>query len=87
MIGCKIVKNFYLVGLLNKVFKSYVLEEVRKFVYSLDEFCGIVLVDVWKFYDIRFVIVCIVDGSEFDEFKKLYGFVSIFFKICMWVRE
>lgn len=79
VIGCKIVKNIYFVGIINRFFFSNVMsEEFRDLLYSLDEFYGIVLVDVWIFYDIRFVIVCIVDGSEFDEFKKFYGFVSVF---------
>ncbi|HEY6024560.1 MAG TPA: carboxyl transferase domain-containing protein [Pseudolabrys sp.] len=34
---------------------------------------GIVSVDLKKQYDVREVIARIVDGSEFDEFKALYG--------------
>ena len=37
------------------------------------ELDGIVSVDLKKQYDIREVIARIVDGSEFDEFKALYG--------------
>jgi 3-methylcrotonyl-CoA carboxylase beta subunit len=37
------------------------------------ELDGIVPVDLKKQYDIREVIARIVDGSEFDEFKALYG--------------
>lgn len=86
-IGRKIVKNLHLAGLPNKAFKSYASEEVRKPVYSPDELRGIVPADARKSYDIRSVIARIVDGSEFDEFKKLYGSVSTLLKICMWVRE
>lgn len=51
-------------------------EEVREPVYSPDELRGIVPADARKSYDIRSVIARIVDGSEFDEFKELYGSVS-----------
>ena len=37
------------------------------------ELDGIVPVDLKKQYDVREVIARLVDGSEFDEFKKLYG--------------
>jgi 3-methylcrotonyl-CoA carboxylase beta subunit len=41
--------------------------------YDADELDGIVPVDVKKQYDVRDVIARLVDGSEFDEFKALYG--------------
>lgn len=41
--------------------------------YSADEIYGIVGTDLKKPYDVREIIARIVDGSEFDEFKKLYG--------------
>ena len=41
--------------------------------YSADELYGIVGTDLRKPYDVRNVIARIVDGSRFDEFKKLYG--------------
>jgi 3-methylcrotonyl-CoA carboxylase beta subunit len=41
--------------------------------YDADELDGIVPVDLKKQYDVREVIVRLVDGSEFDEFKALYG--------------
>ena len=41
--------------------------------YSADELYGIVGTDLKKPFDIREVIARIVDGSEFDEFKKMYG--------------
>jgi 3-methylcrotonyl-CoA carboxylase beta subunit len=40
---------------------------------SAGELDGIVPVDLKKQYDVREVIARIVDGSEFDEFKQLYG--------------
>lgn len=41
--------------------------------YDASELDGIVPVDLKKQYDIREVIARLVDGSEFDEFKALYG--------------
>src|SRR5690349_6786664 len=40
---------------------------------AADELDGIVPVDLKKQYDVREVIARLVDGSEFDEFKQLYG--------------
>ncbi len=42
-------------------------------VYDGAELDGIVPVDLKKQYDAREVIARLVDGSEFDEFKQLYG--------------
>jgi 3-methylcrotonyl-CoA carboxylase beta subunit len=41
--------------------------------YDASELDGIVPTDLKKQYDVREVIARIVDGSEFDEFKALYG--------------
>jgi 3-methylcrotonyl-CoA carboxylase beta subunit len=41
--------------------------------YDARELDGIVPVDLKKQYDVREVIARVVDGSEFDEFKALYG--------------
>ena len=41
--------------------------------YDPAELEGIVPVDLRKQYEVREVIARLVDGSEFDEFKKLYG--------------
>ena len=41
--------------------------------YDAEEIYGIVPADLRKPYDVREVIARIVDGSEFDEFKQLYG--------------
>jgi 3-methylcrotonyl-CoA carboxylase beta subunit len=45
----------------------------REPLYSAEELYGIVQADVRKPYDVREVIARLVDGSELDEFKKLYG--------------
>ncbi|HVZ53899.1 MAG TPA: carboxyl transferase domain-containing protein [Pseudolabrys sp.] len=41
--------------------------------FDTGELDGVVPVDLKKQYDIREVIARLVDGSEFDEFKALYG--------------
>ena len=41
--------------------------------YPADEIYGIVGTDLKKSYDVREVIARLVDGSEFDEFKALFG--------------
>ena len=41
--------------------------------YDSKELYGIVSTDLRKSYDVREVIARLVDGSEFDEFKALYG--------------
>src|SRR5438094_1671985 len=41
--------------------------------YDPDELLGIIPIDMRKSYDVREVIARIVDGSEFHEFKALYG--------------
>ena len=45
----------------------------REPLYAADELEGLVPVDLKKQYDVREVIARLVDGSEFDEFKALYG--------------
>lgn len=42
-------------------------------IYDVNEIYGIVGTDLKKPFDVREIIARIVDGSEFDEFKKLYG--------------
>jgi len=48
-------------------------DDPREPKYSIEELDGIVPVDLKKQYDVREVIARVVDGSEFDEFKRLYG--------------
>ena len=45
----------------------------REPLYDMAELDGIVPADLKKQYDVREVIARLVDGSEFDEFKALYG--------------
>ena len=42
-------------------------------IYDVNDIYGIVGTDLKKPFDVREVIARIVDSSEFDEFKKLYG--------------
>ncbi|MEE8340175.1 MAG: carboxyl transferase domain-containing protein, partial [Xanthomonadales bacterium] len=49
------------------------VREVREPLYDVSEIYGIIPSDPKKSYDVREVIARIVDGSEFDEFKTLYG--------------
>ncbi len=41
--------------------------------YDPEEIDGVISADIRKPYDVREVIARLVDGSEFDEFKKLFG--------------
>ncbi|HYM04000.1 MAG TPA: carboxyl transferase domain-containing protein [Stellaceae bacterium] len=41
--------------------------------YAAEELCGVVPVDYRKPYDVREVVARIVDGSDFLDFKALYG--------------
>ncbi len=49
------------------------MREVREPRYTAEEIYGVVPVDGRKPFDVRDIIARVVDGSEFDEFKKLYG--------------
>lgn len=47
--------------------------EPREPAYPVDDIYGIIPADGRKSFDVRDIIARIVDGSEFDEFKRLYG--------------
>jgi 3-methylcrotonyl-CoA carboxylase beta subunit len=49
------------------------LSPPREPAHDIADLDGIVPVDLKKQYDVREVIARLVDGSEFDEFKALYG--------------
>jgi len=63
-----------IVSRLNRV-KPELLDTVppREPVYDSEEIYGIIPADAKQPYDVREIIARIVDGSEFDEFKALYG--------------
>jgi 3-methylcrotonyl-CoA carboxylase beta subunit len=63
-----------IVGNLNRVKRSSVdVREPKAPLYDPEEIYGVIPSDVRKPYDVREVIARIVDGSELDEFKQLYG--------------
>jgi 3-methylcrotonyl-CoA carboxylase beta subunit len=49
------------------------MREVIEPAYDPSELYGVIPTDSKKPYDVREIIARIVDGSEFDEFKQLYG--------------
>jgi len=49
------------------------LRPVRDPLYAAEELYGVIPADARKPFDMHDIIARIVDGSEFDEFKKLYG--------------
>jgi 3-methylcrotonyl-CoA carboxylase beta subunit len=49
------------------------VERPRDPLYPAEEIYGVIPPDVRRPYEVREVIARIVDGSEFDEFKRLYG--------------
>ncbi len=63
-----------IVGNLNRV-KTVALDLAppREPLYPVDEIRGIIPADIRQPYDVREVIARLVDGSELDEFKRLYG--------------
>jgi len=62
------------VGNLNRVKKLDLdASEPKDPLYAAEEIYGVVSADTRKPFDVREIIARIVDGSEFDEFKQLYG--------------
>jgi len=62
------------VGNLNRVKRPAVaMRQPVEPLYDPAELYGVIPSDTRKPYDVREVIARIVDGSEFDEFKQLYG--------------
>ncbi|MFB3077188.1 MAG: carboxyl transferase domain-containing protein, partial [Lysobacterales bacterium] len=49
------------------------VRDVKEPLYDVREIYGIIPSDPKKPYDVREVIARVVDGSQFDEFKTLYG--------------
>lgn len=63
-----------IVSNLNSADKSHLKKrEIIEPLYDAKELYGIVSTDLRKPFDVREVIARFVDGSEFDEFKALYG--------------
>ncbi|OGI18347.1 MAG: methylcrotonoyl-CoA carboxylase [Candidatus Melainabacteria bacterium RIFCSPHIGHO2_02_FULL_34_12] len=64
-------KIFLNLNLKHKV--SLDIKPIKDPLYDLKEVYGIIPKDSRRTYDVRKIIACIVDGSEFQEFKALYG--------------
>lgn len=63
-----------IVGNLNRVKRpTLAVREPVEPLYDAEEIYGVVPEDTRTPYDVREIIARIVDGSEFDEFKPLYG--------------
>jgi 3-methylcrotonyl-CoA carboxylase beta subunit len=52
---------------------SLVLKTPRDPLYDTENIYGLIPENPQKSYDVRDIIACMVDGSEFEEFKKNYG--------------
>ncbi|CAI0556922.1 unnamed protein product [Linum tenue] len=70
-LGRNIIKNLHMAGVKREGHK--ISSEYKEPVYDIKELRTIAPADHKQAFDIRSVIARIVDGSEFDEFKKLYG--------------
>ncbi|KAK6159334.1 hypothetical protein DH2020_006648 [Rehmannia glutinosa] len=70
-IGRNIVKNLHMAG--NMGGQNHRTSDFKEPLYDVAELRAIAPTDLKQSFDIRSVISRIVDGSEFDEFKKLYG--------------
>ena len=66
------MKNLHMAGKGNQ--SSY-SSDCKEPLYDAEDLRSIAPTDQKQPFDIRSVIAHIVDGSEFDEFKKLYGTV------------
>ncbi|KAF0899257.1 hypothetical protein E2562_015914 [Oryza meyeriana var. granulata] len=81
-LGRNIVKNLHLAAKVPNVQNSAC--DYQEPLYDVEELRSIAPADMKQSFDIRSIIARIVDGSEFDEFKKLYGttLVTGFARIC-----
>lgn len=71
-IGRNIVRNFPMSGNLGMT-GELLTSDYKDPLYDVNELRSIAPTDQKQSFDIRAVIARMVDGSEFDEFKKLYG--------------
>lgn len=75
-IGRNIVKNLHMAGNMGEQHQR--ICDFKEPLYDVAELRSIAPTDLKQSFDIRSIISRIVDGSEFDEFKKLYGTVRPF---------
>lgn len=72
--GRNIIKNLYLAGKhVSMNVPQYASLEYKEPLYNVKELSSIAPTDLRQSLDVSLVIAWIVDGSEFDEFKKLHG--------------
>ncbi|XP_010926402.2 methylcrotonoyl-CoA carboxylase beta chain, mitochondrial isoform X1 [Elaeis guineensis] len=71
-IGRDVIKNLYMAGK-GAISSTRFSSDYKEPVYDVMDLRSIAPSDQKQPFDIRSVIARIVDGSEFDEFKKLYG--------------
>lgn len=62
-----------IVATLKPAHSNLTRKEPREPLFAPEDIYGVIPTDTRKPYDVREVIARLVDGSEFDEFKKLYG--------------
>ncbi|XP_043709820.1 methylcrotonoyl-CoA carboxylase beta chain, mitochondrial isoform X2 [Telopea speciosissima] len=70
-IGRNIIKNLYMAG--KQGIMSNGAPDFKDPIHDVKELRSIAPTDLRQPFDIRSIIARIIDGSEFDEFKKLYG--------------
>lgn len=73
-IGRDIVKNLHMAGNVGEQ-QHHRISDFKEPLYDVTELRAIAPTDLKQSFDIRSIISRTVDGSEFDEFKKLYGSV------------
>ncbi|XP_006346406.1 methylcrotonoyl-CoA carboxylase beta chain, mitochondrial [Solanum tuberosum] len=81
-IGRDIVKNLHMAG--GPEVSGQTRADYKEPLYDVKELRTIAPTDLKQPFDVRTIIARILDGSEFDEFKKLYGttLVTGFGRIC-----
>ncbi|RZC45665.1 hypothetical protein C5167_038625 [Papaver somniferum] len=73
-IGRNIIKNLHMAGKQGMMGESpSAVSEYKEPLYDTNDLRSIAPIDQKQPFDVRSIIARIVDGSEFDEFKKLYG--------------
>ncbi|XP_004230774.1 methylcrotonoyl-CoA carboxylase beta chain, mitochondrial [Solanum lycopersicum] len=81
-IGRDIVKNLHMAG--GPEVSGQTRADYKEPLYDVKELRTVAPTDLKQPFDVRSIIARILDGSEFDEFKKLYGttLVTGFGRIC-----
>ncbi|WOG82353.1 hypothetical protein DCAR_0101517 [Daucus carota subsp. sativus] len=72
-IGRNIIKNLHMAANHRMENGRHNASDYKEPLYDIEELRSIAPTDLKQSFDIRSIIARTVDGSEFDEFKKLYG--------------